>query len=142
MHLRLFHIYVAVCCLALGCESFEGSKRTAEADAGDAGEDSRELPRPGRPQPPVEPDAGGPPLRDASQASLDGGHRDAGVDAGLQERPVARVTTAEDTPIEFKLPASVRSDAGAIFHVLTEPTHGTLELSGDTATFTPDPDFN
>ncbi|MDH5753410.1 MAG: Ig-like domain-containing protein, partial [Deltaproteobacteria bacterium] len=51
--------------------------------------------------------------------------------------------TSEDSPVDITLPGT-DNDAGDVlsYAAETEPANGTVSISGGTATYTPDPDFN
>lgn len=51
-----------------------------------------------------------------------------------------RVATEEDQPVTFRLDAT-DPDGDPLHWVAAPPTHGTIDVVGDTATYTPAPDF-
>ena len=63
----------------------------------------------------------------------------------MNDAPVSEdisVTTSEDTSKEITLKATDTEGSDLTYSIVSEPTNGTVTVSGSTATYTPSDDYN
>ena len=63
----------------------------------------------------------------------------------VNQAPVASTvsaTTSEDSPVEIQLTATDVDEDDLTYSVVSAPEHGTVSISGSTATYTPEANYN